>query len=98
MTRMAPCFRQPQRDRAASLGADDRREVRCVTEWNEAMKYKDRVSEREYQDRLETLLKNVLNTNLQPLRSLETATKKRRAQKKAEADSEFTKSTRTTSR
>jgi len=60
-------------------------------EWNETMKYKDRISEREYQDRLESLLKNALNTNLQPLRSLETATKKRRAQKKA-ADSRLTKS------
>ena len=61
------------------------------------MKYKDRISEREYQDRLESLLKNVLNTNLQPLRSLETATKKRRAQKKKAADSGFTKSTKRTS-
>ena len=61
------------------------------------MKYKDRISEREYQDRLETLLKNVLNTNLQPLRSLETATKKRRAQKKKAADFGFTKSTKRTS-
>ena len=26
------------------------------------MKYKDRISEREYQDRLESLLKNALNT------------------------------------
>ena len=93
MIRTAPCFSNP----GLSLGADDRREVRCVTEWNEAMKYKDRVSEREYQDRLETLLKNVLNTNLQPLRSLETATKRRRAQKKAATDSGLTKSTRTTS-
>ena len=59
------------------------------------MKYKDRISEREYQDRLETLLKNVLNTNLQPLRSLETATKKRRAQKTKAAG--ITKSTKTTS-
>ena len=67
-------------------------------EWNAAMKYKDRISEREYQDRLETLLKNVLNTNLQPLRSLETATKKRRAQKKkAATDSGFTESTKRTS-
>jgi hypothetical protein len=81
-----------------SLGADDRREVRCVTEWNEAMKYKDRISEREYQDRLELLLKNAFNTNLQPLRSLETPTKKRRAQKKKNAtDSGFTKSTKRTS-
>ena len=62
------------------------------------MKYKDRISEREYQDRFESLLKNALNTSLQPLRSLETATKKRRAQKKkAATDSGFTKSTRTTS-
>lgn len=62
------------------------------------MKYKDRISEREYQDRLENLLKNVLNTNLQPLRSLETATKKRRAQKKkAATDSGLTKSTKMTS-
>jgi hypothetical protein len=64
-------------------------------EWNETMKYKDRISEREYQDRLESLLKNALNANLQPLRSLETATKKRRAQKKA-VDSRLTKSTKTT--
>ena len=62
------------------------------------MKYKDRISEREYQDRLESLLKNALNTNLQPLRSLETATKKRRAQKKKVAtDSGFMKSTKRTS-
>ena len=61
------------------------------------MKYKGRMSEREYQDRLETLLKTVLNTNLQPLRSLETATKKRRAQKKAATGSGFTKSTKTNS-
>jgi hypothetical protein len=57
------------------------------------MKYKDRISEREYQDRL--LLKNALNTNLRPLRSLETATKKRRAQKTKAAG--VTKSTKTTS-
>ena len=56
------------------------------------MKYKDRISEREYQDRLESLLKNALSMNLQPLRSLETATKKRRAQKKKATDSGFTKS------
>jgi hypothetical protein len=60
------------------------------------MKYNDRSSERECQDRLESLLKNALNTNLQPLRALETATKKRRAQKKA-TDSRFTKSGKTTS-
>jgi len=62
------------------------------------MKCKDRMSERECQDRLESLLKNTLNTNLQPLRSLETATKKRRAQKrKAATDSGFTKSAKRTS-
>ena len=58
------------------------------------MKYKDRISEREYQGRLQSLLKSALNTNLQPLRSLETATKKRRAQKKKATDSGFTKSTK----
>lgn len=61
------------------------------------MKYKDRIGEREYQDRLENFLKNALNTNLQPLRSLETATKKRRAQKKKVPDSGFMKSTKMTS-
>jgi hypothetical protein len=74
--------------------------AKCVAQrsGNEAMKYKDRISEREYQDRLELLLKNALNTNLQPLRSLETPTKKRRAQKKKNAtDSGFTKSTKRTS-
>ena len=60
------------------------------------MKYKDRMSERECQDRLESLLKNALNTNLQPLRSLETATKKRRAQKKVATDAGFMKSTKRT--
>jgi hypothetical protein len=58
------------------------------------MKYKDCISGREYQDRLESLLKNALNTNLQPLRSLETATKKRRAQKKTASDSGLMKSTK----
>jgi len=61
------------------------------------MKYKDCITEREYQDRLESLLKTALNTNPRPLRSLETATKKRRAQKKNAADSGFTKSTKTNS-
>ncbi len=41
------------------------------------MKKKDRISGREYQGRLESLLKSAFNTQLQPLRSLETATKKR---------------------
>jgi hypothetical protein len=94
MIRAAPCFLQPQRDRAASLSAR-----MIVAKWvqrsgNEAMKYKDRISERGCQDRLESLLKSALNTNLQPLMSLETATKKRRAQKKKATDSGFTKSTK----
>ena len=57
------------------------------------MKKKARISEREYQRRLEVLLKSTFNTQLQPLRSLETATKKRRALKKKAAEiSEFTRS------
>ena len=62
------------------------------------MKDKDRICEREHQARLESLLKTTFNTQLQPLRSLETATKKRRAQKrKAATDSGFTKSAKRTS-
>ena len=61
------------------------------------MKDKDRTSEREYRDRLECFLKNAFNAHLQPLRSLETATKKRRAHKKAAASSVFTNSTKTNS-
>jgi len=49
------------------------------------MKMKDRIGDREYQGRLESLLKSDFNTELQPLRSLETATKKRRALKKKAA-------------
>jgi hypothetical protein len=79
----------------APPGANDRHEARCTTERNEAMKDKNRISD---QDRLESLLKNAFNTQLQPLRSLETATKKRRAQKKKAANnSGFTKSTTKTS-
>ncbi|SHG40904.1 hypothetical protein SAMN05444169_2294 [Bradyrhizobium erythrophlei] len=62
--------------------------------WNEAMKCKNGNTEREYQDRLEILRKNAFKTQLRPLRSLETATKKRRALKKQAA---VTKSTSTTS-
>jgi hypothetical protein len=58
-----------------AIFCDQRHRVR----W--AMK-KDRISEREYQGRVETLLKSAFNTQLQPLRSLKTATKKRRALKK----------------
>jgi hypothetical protein len=62
------------------------------------MKKKDRISEREYQGRLESLLKSAFNTQLQPLRSLETATKKRRALKKKVAENlGFTKSSTTAS-
>jgi hypothetical protein len=61
------------------------------------MKDNDRTSEREYQDRLESLLKNAFNTQLRPLKSLETATKKRRAQKKAASNPGFTRSMTTTS-
>ena len=52
---------------------------------------KDRISEREYRDRLTRLLKS-FNPQLQPLRSLKTATKKRRELKnKAARSSGFTK-------
>jgi hypothetical protein len=62
------------------------------------MKRNDRISGREYQGRLESLLKRAFNTQLQPLRSLETATKKRRALKKQAAiNSGFTKSSTTAS-
>jgi hypothetical protein len=57
------------------------------------MKKKDQSSEREYQGSLDNLLKSAFNTQLQPLRSLETATKRRRARKKKAAkNSGFTKS------
>ena len=49
------------------------------------MKMKDRIGEREHQGRIESLLKIAFNTELQPLRSLETATKQRRALKKKAA-------------
>jgi hypothetical protein len=62
------------------------------------MKKKDRISEREYQGRLKRLLKIAFNTQLQPLRSLNTATKKRRAlKKKAAQNSRFAKSSATAS-
>jgi hypothetical protein len=62
------------------------------------MKKKDRISEREYQGHFESLLKSAFNTQLQPLRSLKTATKKRRALKKKTAEtSGFTKSSTTAS-
>ena len=62
------------------------------------MKKKDRISERKYRGRLESLLKSAFNTQLQPLKSLETATKKRRALRKNTARSSgFTKSSTTAS-
>jgi hypothetical protein len=53
--------------------------ARCTTERNEAMKDKDRISERAL---LESMQKYAFRTQLWQLRSLETATKKRRAQKR----------------
>jgi hypothetical protein len=62
------------------------------------MTKKDRIGESEYQGRLETLLKSAFNTQVQPLRSLKTATKKRRALKKMVAkNSGFKKSSTTAS-
>lgn len=82
----------------ACVAHDDRHEARCTTERNETMRDKARISECEYQGLLESVLKSTFNTELRPLRSLETATKKRRAQKKKTANnSGFTKSTRKTS-
>jgi len=46
------------------------------------MKQKIQLSEREYEGRLKRLLKDAFNPELQPLRSMETVTKKRRALKK----------------
>jgi hypothetical protein len=100
MTRTAAGFCQPQRVRAAPFFSARMIVAKRVAKrnGNAAMKYKERISEREYQNRLESLLKSTLNMNVQPLRSLETATKKRRAQKKkAATDSGFTTSTKTTS-
>lgn len=62
------------------------------------MKAKDRICEREYRIRLESMLSTAFNTQLQPLRSLQTATKKRRAQKKVANNPAFVKSTTPTSR
>jgi len=60
------------------------------------MKKTERMNEREYQGRLKSLLKSAFNTQLQPLRSLKTVTKKRRALKKQAAkDYGLTKSSTT---
>ena len=56
------------------------------------MKRKTRVVERETQGRLEHSLKNAFNTQLYTLRSLKTATKKRRALKREAPSSVPTKS------
>jgi hypothetical protein len=62
------------------------------------MKPKIQISEREYQGRLKSLLKDAFNTELQPLRSMQTVTKKRRALKKKGArNSGFTKPDTTSS-
>jgi hypothetical protein len=62
------------------------------------MKKKYQIGEREYQGRLENLLKSAFNAQLQPLRSLKTVTKKRRALKKKTAkNSGFTDSSTTAS-
>jgi hypothetical protein len=79
MARTAPRFANPNGTVRSFARANDCSKARCATKWNETMKYKDRIGEREYQDRLESLLKNAFNTQLRPLKSLETATKKRRA-------------------
>ncbi|MBV8919585.1 hypothetical protein [Bradyrhizobium sp.] len=61
------------------------------------MNKKNRLSESEYQNRLNNLLKGAFNTQLQPLRSLNTATKKRRAAKRRSASQpELAKSSTTT--
>jgi len=61
------------------------------------MNKKDRVSDCEYQSRLNNLLKGAFNTQLQPLRSLNTATKKRRAAKRQTVSRpDLTKSSTTT--
>jgi hypothetical protein len=61
------------------------------------MDKKNRVSECDYQNRLNNLLKGAFNTHLQPLRSLNTATKKRRAAKRQSAGhADMTKSSTTT--
>jgi hypothetical protein len=70
----------------AIASVDDRRR-RVVQERSggAAMKkerIKDRISEREYHGRLKNLPKNDFNPRLEPLKSLKTATKKRRELKK----------------
>jgi hypothetical protein len=61
------------------------------------MKKKDRISEREYQGRLESLLKSAFNTQLQPLRSRPQPKRRRALKKKAAEISGFKKSSTTAS-
>jgi hypothetical protein len=62
------------------------------------MKQKIQFNECEYRGRLKSLLKDAFNAEVQPLRSLETVTKKRRALKKKDArNPPFTKSSTTAS-
>jgi hypothetical protein len=49
------------------------------------MKQNDQIAERESQGRLKGLLQSAFNTQIKPLRSIRTATKKRRALKKKAA-------------
>jgi hypothetical protein len=62
------------------------------------MDKKNRVNECDYQTRLNNLLNGAFNAQLQPLRSLNTATKKRRAAKRhTVATADLTKSSTATS-
>ena len=63
------------------------------------MNKKIQINECEYQGRLKSLLKDAFNTELRPLRALETVTKKRRALKKRDrGNSGLAKSSTTASR
>jgi len=73
------------------LDAGSDHQVWCRVEC--AMKQKIQLGECEYRGRLKSLLNDAFNAELQPLKSLETVTKKRRALKKRDAtNSAFTKS------
>jgi hypothetical protein len=84
MTRTAPFFASPDGTVRPFLPARSALRNRPLVVGC-AMKKKNWISQREYQDRRESLLKSAFNTQLQPLRSLETVTKKRRALKKKAA-------------
>jgi hypothetical protein len=90
---VGPCGRSRRGNRYEAYGA----RKSLITEWY-AMKKEYRISEREHQDRLQSVLKNGFNTQLQPLRSLKTVTKKRRALKeKATENFGLSKSSTTSS-